>query len=468
MADYGNILGQSAYVSPPELINQRRAGLMGLIDMVSRGKDDPSKKQLAQHAPSTLNDPDPISIIGGAFGKLSGAKPMSTTPMTPGMTGLTDVDTSNVGNFGDVNTTAHNDDMGAPADSKKPGFWDSKGGNILGSILGVIALGGLGAGIGAISGGRRGAGLGASYGMGFGTLQDLALRKQSMEAPTNLMKLENEKAKIEESSKSEFEKTMEYMNSQKGGAGTQDAASAYKAYYDLKNPYAAEDRIYKQQQADISNQFRMESSARLKAEQDRLKQQNLDKKTSDLSDDLRTTQAALRSFDNINNQLGGDIESYDPKRNAFITKDPNTGQEIIQEADIPGRSIPGYGRFWSGTGEGRRLGADVQQMTSLQIYDRTGKAINIPELENFKFELGAGKLNSEADFLASYQKANRAIKAKLKDIKAGYNPEVVSEYEGRGGTTSPTSSSPSAADAASSSLQQRAAQRLRALGVAGY
>ena len=64
------------------------------------------------------------------------------------------VDTSGLGNFGEVNTNAGTNVTGAPGKSNKTPFWETKGGGIVSSLLGVLAMGGLGYGIGAVSGGR--------------------------------------------------------------------------------------------------------------------------------------------------------------------------------------------------------------------------------------------------------------------------------------------------------------------------
>lgn len=207
--EYGlaNVLAQTALSNNPTMISNRRPGLLGLVDMFSKGKDDPTKKQLAENAPTTLNDPDPMSVIGGAFSKMA---QMQTNPMQANAH-APDTDTSQLGTFGDVNTTAHTKQMGTPANSDKPGFWDSKGGNILASLLGIVGLGGLGAGIGAISGGGRGALNGMSYGMGFGALQDIGLRKQGMEAPANQNKLQSELLKANSGYIPDDIKTSQYL-----------------------------------------------------------------------------------------------------------------------------------------------------------------------------------------------------------------------------------------------------------------
>lgn len=253
MADYSNILGQFAISNNPTLMTQKRPGLAGLIgDMISKGRDDPSKQALAQYAPTTLNNPNPMDIIGGALGKAITPQAKSRFSLAPELQ-APDVDLSNLGNFGDVNSTAHSTEMGQKADAGKPGFWDSKGGNILGSLLGIIGLGTLGAGIGAISGGGRGALRGASYGMGFGALQDVALRKQAMEAPANQVKTALELEKIEQSAISpEIKFAQQYQSLDPAMAGQPlSQASVDKALL-AKNPYAAQGIALRKEGLDVS------------------------------------------------------------------------------------------------------------------------------------------------------------------------------------------------------------------------
>jgi len=71
-------------------------------------------------------------------------------------------------------------------------FWNKPIGKAIGSILGMLAMGGLGAGLGAIVsprarglGAARGAGLGAAS----GTMMDIAQRRSASAAPANDMKL---------------------------------------------------------------------------------------------------------------------------------------------------------------------------------------------------------------------------------------------------------------------------------------
>lgn len=388
--NYAYPLAQFALTNNPTMISNKNASFAGMFPGSWGFGDDPNKKILSQQAPTTLNDPHPIDVIGGAVGKALG----------------------DARSFGGVNTTAHNSQMGQPSNDQKPGFWDSKGGSILSSLLGVIALGGLGAGIGAISGGGRGAARGASYGMGLGTLQDLALRKQGMEAPANVAKNELELEKIKQSGiPSDARMFSMYQNM------PPEQQKAFQQYKLDTNPYAG-----------LGIQLRQDA--------------NLNKQIQGLSEDLKTTQGVMNAFDNINNQLGFDINKYDEKTNTVQETDPKTGNIVKKQINIPGSSIPGIGRVWSLSREGSRLGADVQQLESLQIYDRTGKAINIPELENFKFEMGHGRFNTEADFLASYKKAYRAVQKKVQNIEAGYSPEAVTTYKGRGGSISVSQPSP--------------------------
>lgn len=89
-----------------------------------------------------------------------------------------------------VSSTADAPQVGLSAGSPKQSFWATPAGSTLQSLLGTLALGGLGAGIGAIaSPGARG--LGAARGFGVGAVkaidQDLAMRKSAAQIPSNLL-----------------------------------------------------------------------------------------------------------------------------------------------------------------------------------------------------------------------------------------------------------------------------------------
>lgn len=179
------ILGYSAMQDSPTLVSSQNPGLGSLFGF---GTKDPNRSIIASSNAGSLN-PQPQDVdaaIGGA---------LATKTMTPQsrihLEGNRDlnVDTSGIGNFGQVNSTANAPVTGGTG---QPKFWDSKGGNILSSLLGIIGMGALGAGVGAVSGGGRGALNGLSYGMGFGALQDVALRKAAMSSEANEQKLTND------------------------------------------------------------------------------------------------------------------------------------------------------------------------------------------------------------------------------------------------------------------------------------
>lgn len=78
-------------------------------------------------------------------------------------------------------------------------FIDKISGSPIGTLLGALGLGILGAGIGAISSpGARGLGAARGFGMGAGTgvLQDISMRRASAEIPANQQKIQLEKEKM--------------------------------------------------------------------------------------------------------------------------------------------------------------------------------------------------------------------------------------------------------------------------------
>lgn len=169
-----DILGQFLVANQPTVLPGQQLGLAGLLP----------KKRL-----------DPTQGLGGAIAGMA-------QPSGPGMVGQQDavdqdVDTTNIAqSHGEVQGTEKAMTPGEAPKPKTP-FWDTRGGNILGSLIGMLGLGGLGAAIGGISGGGRGAARGASYGMGMGALTDLQSRMAGMSAPANLLEQQLKSQKTE-------------------------------------------------------------------------------------------------------------------------------------------------------------------------------------------------------------------------------------------------------------------------------
>lgn len=400
-SNLGYTLGTFALQNSPTMIGrQKRMGIGAMLGF--DGSKDPNKSIIAQQAPSALSNPEAHigDIIGGAIAKtpmsLSGAKTADPT-----------VDTSSLGSFGDVNSSAGTDVTGAQSKTTKGNFWDSKGGGILSSLLGVLALGGLGAGIGAISGGGKGALQGASYGMGFGALQDLALRKSAMEGAANEEKLQYDLQKAQLS-----------------------AIPTSKREYDLAQQIPGYDKFLREKDHYKSAYFNLALQ-----KEGRLGQQDLENRVKDFQDRSQPARLVLDSFNKIEDMLGFDTADYDSKTGTILKTDPKTGKQIRQPLFLPGSDVPGFGRVYWNSAEGRQFQSSLQALKNLQIVDRSGKTQTLTEVENFLKEMGEGKFNTQHDLMIAYQNMQKSVLRKLKDIEAGYDNEVVRTYKSQGGTT---------------------------------
>lgn len=429
--NYGNTLTQFAISNNPTLMSQKRPGLAGLIgDMISKGKDDPSKQALAQYAPTTLNNPNPMDIIGGALGKAAMPQAKSRFSLAPELQ-APDVDLSNLGNFGDVNSTAHASEMGQKADAGKPGFWDSKGGNILGSLLGIIGLGTLGAGIGAISGGGRGALRGASYGMGFGALQDIALRKQSMEAPSNIAKNELEMAKIEQSGIPTDAKMFSMYQQM-----PPDQQAAYKDYKMASNPIGYEGLDLRRQgmalQKETQN-LRKEEEKRRVAEEDRRISEAKQKQIERYSTATKPITETLDLYKTFNDQVGFDIRSYDRATNTAEMKD-DKGNITRQDVNMPGFSNPTTGSrvsFYDMSGKANQITGAMQAIINKEIKDTSGATVTNQEMERLKADFQAGAFRTDSDKLGALKRYVELAEAELTRRESAFSPEVREEYRSR-------------------------------------
>lgn len=427
MADNGltNILGQASITNNPKFLSPQGANLGGALFGLGGGKggsspsanQDPNRSTLAEHSPMTLPDPekDIGKIIGGALMK----SPISAhQPQLEGNRDLS-VDTSNLGHFGEVNSNAGTNATGAPAQSNKQSFWNTTGGGIASSLLGILALGGLGAGIGAISGGRRGAANGASYGMGLGTLQDLALRKEGMEAPYNQQQAAIKAAELANAQKGTLQKDIEFMK-----ANPEDK-SLIEDYKKMQNPYG-------------------EANIALRAAGQEIQKQNLDLNQQKFRDDQarKLTEATkgstsiLNLKDEIKNVVGFDPTDVDYITDKSGKKNIGLKSTGTKMPDVPGMNVWGIGRVSNypfAPAEAKLLDAGLGKVLQFTVYDQSGKAISIPEMETFKRNYLNNKYSTKEEMMYGLSSALKAAEKVAKQLESGYSDKTLETVQSRGG-----------------------------------
>lgn len=144
-----------------------------------------------------------------------------------------------------------------------------------------------------------------------------------------------------------------------------------------------------------------------------------------LAGKLGNAQDAARTIGEVESQLGFVLDDYDAK----------TGKVGGESVDMPGVSVPGFGRLSFYSGEARTLDDTASRLFNLELKDRSGAAVTTPELDRLKREYSQGKYNTEGELLGAMQRYKRALSSKMRDIEAA-NPKAAARYAEYGGTTS--------------------------------
>lgn len=406
-----NILGQTAYSNNPNLIQSDTSNstIGGLLFGLGRKKQaDPNREIFAQNIPEGLhlNQDDLLGIVKGAVNK---------QPMSPAFQGVqkdfnVDVDTTGLGHYGEVNSNA----------SPKKDFWNTKGGNIASSLLGMVALGLLGAGIGAIGGGRKGAASGAAQGLGFGLMQDMGLRKQGIESQYNQQKSAIELAQLQNKDKSEMEKSIEFLRAnpsvyQKDPATGQSLTDIYS---NIKNPYGEANLMLRAAGLGLQGQKYTDEQARK------------------LTESTKGSNQVLSIADSIKSLTG-----FDPLDVDYITDQSgktklglkSTGENV---PDVPGMNVWGLGRVTNyplAPSEGKMLDSEIGKILQFTVYDQSGKAISIPEMETFKRNYLNNRYSSEAEMIYGAAQALRAAQKVAAQLESGYSDKTLKTVQERGG-----------------------------------
>lgn len=161
---------------------------------------------------------------------------------------------------------------------------------------------------------------------------------------------------------------------------------------------------------------------------EKLKDQALEKDVQKLSEKSTNAQSALQALNEVNNKLGFNIDDLEVKDGAI----KHNGKNI----DLPGVSLPLIGRTKFFSSDARELHGAIAKVFNTELKDRSGAAVTNPELERLKEEFGSGKLNSEAEMIDALKRYKAGVLVELKNREAGFKPEVVERYKDRGGVTS--------------------------------
>lgn len=184
------------------------------------------------------------------------------------------------------------------------------------------------------------------------------------------------------------------------------------------------DRLNRQESRD---ERRFQHGIKTDERKDRQQEQDVQK----LSKDVAGTQDMIGALDEVEQKLGGKLESFGKSKSGDLIKD---GKKV----DLPGVSLPGVGRTSFYSSEARDLNSAAARVFNATLKDRSGGAVTDNEMERLRREFNEGKYNTEPELVAALQRYKRQTAFVLKNREAGYNPEVVAKYTDQGGRTSKT------------------------------
>lgn len=230
------------------------------------------------------------------------------------------------------------------------------------------------------------------------------LRTESEKPLTNFQA--NQKGVVDQYLKNKYYDTLAQMQKDKLSATSEDK--------DL-------DRAAKKENIKASQAQREERA-------NQAQEMRVEKQIQDLSKSLSGGQEAMEAVGQIETELGGPLEEFNSKDGELY----QGGKKL----DLPGVSIPLFGRVSAYSTPARKLQSKVATVFNTVLKDRSGAAVTTPELERLKIEFGQGNFNTEAELIEAVKKYKGIVLNEMKNREAGFKPEVVQEYAARGGRIS--------------------------------
>lgn len=176
---------------------------------------------------------------------------------------------------------------------------------------------------------------------------------------------------------------------------------------------------------------REEMRASRKEKLDQKAEQDFEKNIQKLQDKLEGAQAMDQALKGVEASLGFKLDEADTKGGNLTVGG--------KEKDLPGVNVPGLGRVSAYSSGARDLAKSVARVFNVELKDRSGAAVTNPEMERMKTEFASGKFNTEPELIQAMKEYKGMMNAELVRREAAFKPEVLSEYERRGGVTSRTS-----------------------------
>lgn len=206
--------------------------------------------------------------------------------------------------------------------------------------------------------------------------------------------------------------------------GMPDASGYYKPRTELHNEKMVTAR--KQEIADNRTTKAQERADALEVRRTDKANLEIDRQVQKYGGDIQSFADTYRKMQNIEKELGFDLNDYDTK----------TGKVGDKRKDLPGISLPVLGRVSFYNKDARTLETKAAAIFNAELKDRSGSAVTSPELERLRTEFGAGKFNTESELIGALKDYKNALIAAVGGQEAKYRPEAIEEARARGQFTS--------------------------------
>jgi hypothetical protein len=113
-------------------------------------------------------------------------------------------------------------------------------------------------------------------------------------------------------------------------------------------------------------------------------------------------------------------------------------EEVLRLLPKEGDDIPGFGQTgflpkYMLSQEGKNLRSALSSLFNAKLSARSGAAVTEQELRRLKDEFGDFSMASDKDLMNALRRLEAAMNKDIANMKAGYDPEALEIYTGRGG-----------------------------------
>lgn len=146
------------------------------------------------------------------------------------------------------------------------------------------------------------------------------------------------------------------------------------------------------------------------------------RRIDNLAKNVTPFQETFSSIANLEEEMGFKLDDFDQK----------TGLVNGEKVDLPGVSIPGYGRATLAQRSAQNIETIASEIFNKKLSERSGTAVTANELARLEKEFARGRFNSEEQLLGALKRYRQLAMQSLQAQEAR-DPKAALEYQSREG-----------------------------------